>query len=147
MVIKEEIDVSAPASLVYSVASDTEKFPEFMPDVRSVKIIEKNGNFQKTQWEADVDGIVFKWEEEEIFYPEKMYLEYKLIKGDIDKFEGYWQVISVSEKKSKLVLYLDFDVNIPMLSSLIMPTIKQKVRKNAQLMLKAIKERAESLVV
>ncbi|MCS7165402.1 MAG: SRPBCC family protein [Candidatus Calescibacterium sp.] len=147
MVIKEEIDVSAPASLVYSVASDTEKFPEFMPDVKSVKIIEKNGNFQKTQWEADVDGIVFKWEEEEIFYPEKMYLEYKLIKGDIDKFEGYWQVISVNEKKSKLVLYLDFDVNIPMLSSLIMPTIKQKVRKNAQLMLKAIKERAESLVV
>ncbi|MCS6956082.1 MAG: SRPBCC family protein [Candidatus Calescibacterium sp.] len=147
MVVKEEIEIGAPSGLVYEVASQTEKFPEFIPDVKSIKIIEKEGNLQKTYWEASIDGIIFKWEEEEIFYPDRMYLEYRLIKGDVDKFEGYWQVVPLSQDRSKLVLYLDFDVNVPMLSSLIMPTIRFKVKKNVQLMLKAIKERAESLLV
>lgn len=145
MVVKEEIEINAPAKIVYDVASLTEKFPEFIPDVKSIKIIQKEGNKQITQWQASIDGIEFNWEEIEIFYPEKMYLEYKLVKGDVDKFEGYWQILPISENKSKLILYLDFDVNIPMLSSLIMPTIRFKVRKNVQLMLKAIKDRSERI--
>ncbi|MEN3015110.1 MAG: SRPBCC family protein [bacterium] len=145
MILKEEIEINAPASLVFQVASDTEKFPEFIPDVKSVKIIQKEGNIQLTQWEASIDGMFFKWEEKEVFYPEKMYLEYTLVKGDVDKFEGYWQVIPISENKCKLVLQLDFDVNIPMLSSLIMPTIRFKVKKNVQHMLKALKERSEKI--
>jgi len=145
MVVKDDIEINAPALLVYQVASKTEDFPLFIPDVKVVKILEKKENKQLTYWEANIDGIIFKWEEEDIFYPDKLYLEYKLIKGDVDKFEGYWQVFPISENKSKLVLYLDFEVNIPMLASLIMPTIRFKVKKNIQQMLKAIKERAEKI--
>ncbi len=145
MVVKEEIEINAPAEVVYNVASQTEKFPEFIPDVKVIKILDKKDNQQQTYWEANIDGIMFKWEELEVFNPEDLSVEYKLIKGDVDKFEGYWKVNSLSNDKSKLSLYLDFDVNIPMLANLIMPTIRFKVKKNVQSMLKAIKERSEKL--
>lgn len=145
MVVKEEIEINAPAEVVYNVASQTEKFPEFIPDVKVIKILDKKDNQQQTYWEANIDGIMFKWEELDVFNPEDLSVEYKLIKGDVDKFEGYWKVNPLSNDKSRLTLYLDFDVNIPMLANLIMPTIRFKVKKNVQSMLKAIKERSEKL--
>lgn len=145
MVVKEEIEINAPAKVVYDVASQTEKFPEFIPDVKVIKILDKKDNQQQTYWEANIDGIMFKWEELDVFNPEDLSVEYKLIKGDVDKFEGYWKINSLSNNKSKLTLYLDFDVNIPMLANLIMPTIRFKVKKNVQSMLKSIKERSEKL--
>lgn len=143
MVIKEEIEIDAPSYIVYEITSKVEKFPEFIPDVKNVRILHKEGNKQTTLWEASIDGINFKWEELEIYYPEQYYLEYKLIKGDPDKFEGYWKIDTINNEKSKLILYLDFEVNIPVFSTLIMPTIRFKVKRNIQLMLKSIKEKAE----
>jgi len=145
MVVKDEVEIDAPSKIVYDVASKTEDFPSFIPDVKTVKILDKKDNKQLTYWEANIDGIIFKWEEEDIFYPDKLCLEYKLVKGDVDKFEGYWKVTPISDNKSKLLLYLDFDVDIPMLASLVMPTIRFKVKKNIQSMLRAIKERAEKI--
>lgn len=145
MDLKEEIEISANPDIVYKVMLDLEKFPEFMEDVKKITILEKNDNKRISEWEAEIDGLVFKWQEEDIYYPHEYKLTYKLIKGDLDKFEGYYQIFKLSENKSKLILFLSFDLNISTLKSLIMPTIKFKVKKNLALMLRAIKSRAESL--
>ncbi len=147
MNLKEEIEINANQDTVFQVMLDLERFPEFMEDVKRITILEKDGNRKVSEWEAEIDGLVFKWQEEDIYYPQDYKLTYKLIKGDLDKFEGYWEIIRLSDNKSKLVLFLDFDLNIPTLKSLIMPTIKFKVKKNLALMLRAIKSRAESLTL
>lgn len=147
MNLKEEIEIDANVDIVFKVMLDLEKFPEFMEDVKKITILEENENKRISEWESEIDGLIFKWQEEDVYYPQEYKLTYRLIKGDLDKFEGYWQVIKLSENKSKLVLFLTFDLNIPTLKSLIMPTIKFKVKKNLALMLKAIKSRAESLAV
>ncbi|MCX7870362.1 MAG: SRPBCC family protein [bacterium] len=147
MNLKEEIEINANQDTVFQVMLDLERFPEFMEDVKRITILEKDGNRRVSEWEAEIDGLVFKWQEEDIYYPQDYKLTYKLIKGDLDKFEGYWEIIRLSDNKSKLVLFLDFDLNIPTLKSLIMPTIKFKVKKNLALMLRAIKSRAESLTL
>lgn len=147
MNLKEEIEINANQDTVFKVMLDLEKFPEFMEDVKRITILEKDANRRVSEWEAEIDGLVFKWQEEDIYYPQDYKLTYKLIKGDLDKFEGYWEIIKLSDSKSKLVLFLDFDLNIPTLKSLIMPTIKFKVKKNLALMLRAIKSRAESLAL
>jgi len=147
MNLKEEIEINANQDTVFQVMLDLERFPEFMEGVKRITILEKDGNRRVSEWEAEIDGLVFKWQEEDIYYPQDYKLTYKLIKGDLDKFEGYWEIIRLSDNKSKLVLFLDFDLNIPTLKSLIMPTIKFKVKKNLALMLRAIKSRAESLTL
>jgi ribosome-associated toxin RatA of RatAB toxin-antitoxin module len=147
MNLKEEIEINANQDIVFKVMLDLEKFPEFMEDVKKITILQDEGNKRISEWEAEIDGLLFKWQEEDIYYPQEYKLTYKLIKGDLDKFEGYWEIIKLNDNKSKLVIFLSFDLNIPTLKSLIMPTIKFKVKKNLALMLKAIKSRAESLAI
>jgi ribosome-associated toxin RatA of RatAB toxin-antitoxin module len=147
MNLKEEIEINANQDIVFKVMLDLEKFPEFMEDVKKITILQDEGNKRVSEWEAEIDGLLFKWQEEDIYYPQEYKLTYKLIKGDLDKFEGYWEIIKLNDNKSKLVIFLSFDLNIPTLKSLIMPTIKFKVKKNLALMLKAIKSRAESLAI
>jgi ribosome-associated toxin RatA of RatAB toxin-antitoxin module len=147
MNLKEEIEINANQDIVFKVMLDLEKFPEFIEDVKKITILQDEGNKRISEWEAEIDGLLFKWQEEDIYYPQQYKLTYKLIKGDLDKFEGYWEIIKLNDNKSKLVIFLSFDLNIPTLKSLIMPTIKFKVKKNLALMLKAIKSRAESLVI
>jgi ribosome-associated toxin RatA of RatAB toxin-antitoxin module len=147
MNLKEEIEINANQDIVFKVMLDLEKFPEFMEDVKKIAILQDEGNKRISEWEAEIDGLLFKWQEEDIYYPQEYKLTYKLIKGDLDKFEGYWEIIKLNDNKSKLVIFLSFDLNIPTLKSLIMPTIKFKVKKNLALMLKAIKSRAESLAI
>jgi coenzyme Q-binding protein COQ10 len=147
MNLKEEIEINANQNIVFKVMLDLEKFPEFMEDVKKITILQDEGNKRISEWEAEIDGLLFKWQEEDIYYPQEYKLTYKLIKGDLDKFEGYWEIIKLNDNKSKLVIFLSFDLNIPTLKSLIMPTIKFKVKKNLALMLKAIKSRAESLAI
>jgi coenzyme Q-binding protein COQ10 len=147
MNLKEEIEINANQDIVFKVMLDLEKFPEFMEDVKKITILQDEGNKRISEWEAEIDGLLFKWQEEDIYYPQQYKLTYKLIKGDLDKFEGYWEIIKLNDNKSKLVIFLSFDLNIPTLKSLIMPTIKFKVKKNLALMLKAIKSRAESLAI
>jgi coenzyme Q-binding protein COQ10 len=145
MNLKEEIEINANQDIVFKVMLDLEKFPEFMEDVKKITILQDEGNKRISEWEAEIDGLLFKWQEEDTYYPQEYKLTYKLIKGDLDKFEGYWEIIKLNDNKSKLVIFLSFDLNIPTLKSLIMPTIKFKVKKNLTLMLKSIKSRAESL--
>jgi coenzyme Q-binding protein COQ10 len=147
MNLKEEIEINANQDIVFKVMLDLEKFPEFMEDVKKITILQDEGNKRISEWEAEIDGLLFKWQEEDIYHPQEYKLTYKLIKGDLDKFEGYWEIIKLNDNKSKLVIFLSFDLNIPTLKSLIMPTIKFKVKKNLALMLKAIKSRAESLAI
>jgi len=147
MNLKEEIEINANQDIVFKVILDLEKFPEFIEDVKKITILQDEGNKRISEWEAEIDGLLFKWQEEDIYYPQQYKLTYKLIKGDLDKFEGYWEIIKLNDNKSKLVIFLSFDLNIPTLKSLIMPTIKFKVKKNLALMLKAIKSRAESLAI
>ena len=147
MNLKEEIEINANQDIVFKVMLDLEKFPEFIEDVKKITILQNEGNKRISEWEAEIDGLLFKWQEEDIYYPQQYKLTYKLIKGDLDKFEGYWEIIKLNDNKSKLVIFLSFDLNIPTLKSLIMPTIKFKVKKNLALMLKAIKSKAESLVI
>ena len=39
--VESRIAVAAPARTVYELAKDQERFPEFMPDVETVKVLER----------------------------------------------------------------------------------------------------------
>ena len=39
--ITNRIEIGAPPERVYAVARDVERFPDFMPDVESVRVVER----------------------------------------------------------------------------------------------------------
>ncbi|MBP2642203.1 MAG: cyclase/dehydrase [Firmicutes bacterium] len=136
--------VEAAPEDIYPILKEMDKYPEFMPDLISVEVVERKENTTLTRWVSNVDGRIIKWTEQDIFDDEKMHISYRQTDGDLKKFEGEW-VLTPTEVGTQIKLTVDFEFGIPMISGLLNPIAKKKVRANSENMLKAIKQRLECL--
>lgn len=127
---------------IYPILKEMEKYPEFMQDLVSVKVIERQDNTTVTKWVSNVDGRIIKWTELDTFDDENMHIEYRQIEGDLRKFEGEW-ILTPITGGTEIKLTVDFEFGIPMIAGLLNPILKKKVRDNSTNMLKAVKERME----
>ena len=140
--VEKSIIIHGAPDEVYALAKDMEGFPEFMPDVQSVKVVKREGSKTLTEWVTDVDGTEILWTEEDLFDDEARRIQYRLLEGDLDKFEGEWRFEVVPEG-TRVVLTVDFDFGIPELANLIGDTLLLKVGENSEMMLQSMKRRVE----
>lgn len=141
--VETSIVISAAARVVYELAKDQERFPEFMPDVESITILERHPAFVLSRWKTLVEEAPIEWTEEDRFDDAELRIDYKLLEGDLDKFEGSWTFVE-SGGETRVVLGVDYDFGVPTLAELIGPTLERKVRENSEMMLAALKQQAES---
>ncbi len=141
--VETTIEIKAPAKKIYELAKDMESYPDFMPDVETVKILERRGNETVTRWKTLVEEAPIEWTEVDVFDDGKTRIDYRLIEGDLDKFEGAW-TFEEHNGVTRVVLGVDYDFGVPTLAELIGPILQKKVEENSQMMLRALKERCES---
>jgi ribosome-associated toxin RatA of RatAB toxin-antitoxin module len=137
-----KIVIAAPAREVYEIAKNQERFPEFMPDVDSITVIERHADRLITHWKTLVEDAPIEWTEEDRFDDERCVIVYKLLEGDLDKFEGSWTFVD-GDGSTQVTLGVDYDFGVPTLAELIGPTLEKKVRENSDMMLAALKREAE----
>ncbi len=140
--VETSIEIAAPARTVYELAKDQERFPQFMPDVESVVIVERRPNSVLARWKTLVEGAPIEWIEEDRFLDDLLRIEYALLEGDLDRFEGAWSFVE-REGITRVVLGVDYDFGVPTLAELIGPTLHKKVKENSEMMLAALKDEAE----
>ena len=133
---------SAPED-IYPIIKDMTKYPEFMPDLISVDLLESHGNTTVTRWVSNVDGKTIAWTELDTFDDNAMHISYKQLEGDLRKFEGDWSLTRL-EMGTEIKLTVDFEFGVPMIAGLLNPILKKKVKDNSMNMLKAIKARLEN---
>jgi len=143
--VEVEIVVAAQARDVYELAKDQTRFPEFMPDVESVTLLERREDVLITRWKTLVEEAPIEWTEEDRFDDARTRIDYKLIEGDLDKFEGSWTFDDSGDGTTRVVLGVEYDFGVPTLAELIGPTLERKVRENSEMMLAALKREAEQL--
>lgn len=141
--VETEIFIKGEPHKVYEFACEMEKFPEYMRDVEEVNVLERNGKSTITEWVTNIDGTPIIWTEEDKFDGENLTITYKMIEGDLDKFEGDWKFIPENDG-CKVVLGVDYDFGMPSLTELIGPTLRQKVRENSEMMLEGMKKKIEA---
>ncbi|HEV3156732.1 MAG TPA: SRPBCC family protein [Candidatus Baltobacteraceae bacterium] len=141
--VETSIVVDAPAREVYELAKEQERFPEFMPDVESVTVIERHADRLLTRWKTLVEEAPIEWIEEDRFDDAACVITYRLLEGDLDKFEGGW-TFQEQEGRTHVRLGVDYDFGVPTLAELIGPTLERKVRENSEMMLAALKREAEN---
>jgi coenzyme Q-binding protein COQ10 len=140
--VETGIAIAAPARVVYELAKDQERFPQFMPDVETVTVLERHPNFILTRWKTLVEEAPIEWTEEDRFDDERLRIDYKLVEGDLDKFEGAW-TFEERDGLTHVLLGVDYDFGVPTLAELIGPTLQKKVLENSEMMLAALKRQAE----
>jgi coenzyme Q-binding protein COQ10 len=141
--VEVSIPVKADPSDIYPILKDMEKYPEFMTDLVSVEVLERQETTTITRWVSNVDGRIIRWTEQDIFDDARMHIAYRQIDGDLKKFEGEW-VLTPNGDGTEIKLTVDFEFGIPMIAGLLNPILKKKVRVNSENMLKAIKDRLEN---
>lgn len=141
--VEVSLSVACTPEKIYPILKDMEKYPDFMMDLKSVEILERNGNTTVSRWVSNVDGRVIKWTELDTFDDDKMHISYQQIEGDLKKFAGEW-ILTPLNDETEIKLTVDFEFGIPMIAGLLNPILKKKVRTNSESMLKAIKERIEA---
>ena len=137
--------INAPLEVVLEVAQDNAKFPEFMEDVISVDIVEKDGGRVVSDWVGVITsfGIKVRWQQEDVWDLEANRCAFKQTKGDYDKMEGVWQ-FRAEEEKTVFESELEYEYVVPGLGALVKKVVHGIVVKNMESVLAAIKERAES---
>ena len=140
--VKSSIIINTDPRTAYEFAREMERFPDYMPDVEEVRVLERDGNRTLTAWTSTVEGIPICWKEEDIFDDAAVSISYRLLEGDLDKFEGVWTFIE-KEGGTEVGLTVDFDFGMPTLADLLGPVLEVKVRENSEMMLSAIKNEIE----
>lgn len=141
--VESSIEIAAPAALVYELAKEQERFPEFMPDVESIVVLERRPGGMVTRWKTLVEEAPIEWTEDDRFDDTALRIDYALIEGDLDTFEGAW-TFEQTGGITRVVLSVEYDFGVPTLAELIGPTLQKKVRENSEMMLAGLKREVEA---
>lgn len=140
--IEVSIIIKGASSKVYNTLKSMENFPNFMRDVKSLKIIKNFPDQIITAWEIEIEGAPVKWKEEDIFDDEKLELNFNAIEGDYKEYRGKWKIIP-QHSHTKLTIEANFDWGIPVLEKYVGKTLEKRARLALLGMLKAIKNKVE----
>lgn len=140
--IECSISIAAPARAVYELAKDQERFPQFMPDVETVVVFERHPEYVLSRWKTLVEEAPIEWIEEDRFNDAELRIDYKLLEGDLDTFQGAW-TFKERDGVTQVLLTVDYDFGVPTLAELIGPTLQKKVQENSEMMLAALKVESE----
>ncbi len=56
-IVNSTTTINAPVDSVYAVAQDVERFPSYMPNVKSIEIVERAGDRVVTKWVGEVEDL------------------------------------------------------------------------------------------
>jgi ribosome-associated toxin RatA of RatAB toxin-antitoxin module len=141
--VEVTIVIAAHPRDVYELAKEQERFPEFMPDVDSVRVVERSPERVLARWKTLIEDAPIEWLEEDRFDDAAVRIDYRLIEGDLETFEGSW-TFEAAPGGTLVTLGVTYDFGVPTLAELIGPTLEKKVRENAEMMLAALKREAEA---
>ncbi len=141
--VEVTISVGCTRDKIYPILKDMEKYPGFMADLVSVEVLERTATTTITKWVSNVDGRIIKWTALDTFDDENMHISYQQVDGDLKKMAGEW-ILTPTDEGTDIKLTVDFEFGIPMISGLLNPILKRKVRDNSINMLNAVKEKVEA---
>ena len=136
--------IDAPIESVYAIAKDNESFPEYMDDVISLVLVERDGDRVVSDWVGVISsfGLKIRWRQEDIWNDAVHQCSFSQISGDYDKLEGTWR-FAEENGGTRFESGLDYEYVVPGIGPLIKKVIHNIVVKNMDGVLAAIKARAE----
>ena len=145
--IEQSIIIDAPIDRVYTIARDVESFPQFMEDLQSLTVLERSddGDRTITEWVGVIREfkMTVKWTQEDLWNPDTLRDEFRMLKGDMDSMSGYWQ-FTPENGRTRFDSVTEYEYNVPLIGPMIKALIRKKMEQNLDATMQAIKRRAEA---
>jgi ribosome-associated toxin RatA of RatAB toxin-antitoxin module len=135
-----EID-GMPPDKVYERISHFERYPDLTDAVRQVEILggDESGR-ERSRWEINFRDGIMRWEEEDTFRPDEHRITFSAIDGDVQLFDGEWQVQSGQGGNSLLRFSAEFDLGLATLNDMIEPIADEALRESIELIVTGVTE-------
>ena len=144
--LENAITIKADVETVYRTARDVERFPEFMPDVKSLRVLERSEDGRRTvvEWVGLIPEfkISVKWVEEDRWDDTAHTCDFHLVRGDFKSYGGRWEFIP-NPDGTRFTSIVDYEYDIPLIGPLIKGLIFKKMGENVDRLQAALKERVE----
>ncbi len=145
--IEQTVQIQAPIAHVYRIARDVEAFPQFMEDLQSLTVRERDpdGTRTVTEWVGLIREfkMTVKWTQEDRWDDAAYRDEFRMLQGDMDRMEGYWQFTPEGDRQTRFDSVVDYEYNVPLIGPMVKSLIKKKITDNLQATMEAIKRKAE----
>lgn len=145
--IESSVVINADLDRTFATARNVEAFPDFMPDLKSVTVLEKSedGSRLVTEFVGIVKEfkVTMKWVEEDIWDEQAKTCTFKLVKGDFKSYSGKWTFEAV-EGGTKFASVIDYEYDIPLIGPMLKALVAKKMQQNIDNMLEAVKAKLES---
>lgn len=143
--VEEKIEINGDINELFALISDVTLFPDFMEDVKSVKILEEGDGWKISEWVNIVDGRTIQWTEKDFILPDEYRVNFELVKGDLKSYSGFWQLVNKPDVPSvvDVTFAIDFEFGMPVIATLIHPILARVLRNNMKQMLQAVKNEME----
>jgi coenzyme Q-binding protein COQ10 len=136
--------IHAPADAVYALAKRVEEFPQFMPDLERVTVLERrDGAPVLTEWVGRVEGRRIRWLEEDAWDDAARACRFRQREGDFERYEGTW-TFDETAAGTRTAIAVEFEFDIPLIGGLLSQLLRVKMKENLERMLAALKREAES---
>jgi len=144
--VESAILINGDLERAYALARDIESFPEFMPDVKSINVLERSDDGARTvvEWVGIVKEFktTIKWVEEDLWDDAKKECRFTLVKGDYSSYSGVWRFETV-DGQTQFTSEIDFEYDVPLIGALIKNLMVRKMKENVDNMLAALKAKVE----
>jgi ribosome-associated toxin RatA of RatAB toxin-antitoxin module len=145
-VVRNSIQIQAPPAEVYGVAQDVERFPEFMPDVQRITVLERSEDGRRTvvEWVGIIPTfrLTVKWTEEDLWDDAELTCTFRQVRGDFNEYDGQWR-FEAEGNGTRFESEVRYELEIPTIGPLIRGVVKKIMTDNVDRLQAAIKKRVE----
>jgi coenzyme Q-binding protein COQ10 len=132
--------------MVYAAAKRVERFPDVLPDVDEVRILDDDGQGNvKTSWVGTIRvGPMtrqIKWTELDHWNDDELSCWFELVEGDMKTYDGRW-TFTEDPAGCKVTLTVTFELGVPMLGALVNRMVDQLMQQNCDELLEALEKLA-----
>lgn len=146
--VPTSVIVHAPLDVIYAVAKDNRSFPLFMPDVKSLTVVEEDGPRVVSDWIGVISAfnVKVRWKQEDVWDDATHTCKFKQLEGDYDLMEGTWTFTEIGDGVTRFDSNLEYEYDVPLLGPVVRKVVHSLVIKNMDSVLAALKQRAEERV-
>jgi coenzyme Q-binding protein COQ10 len=147
VIVQNSIDIKGSLKEVYALAKDIYSYPEFMPDIKSIKVIERSEDGRRivSEWAGIVREFraVVQWTAEDIWDDETYTCKSSLVKSNYYTYEGQCKFIDLGDC-TRVESEIEVDCDIPRIRKHVKGFVAKKMKQNLDNMLASIKARVEA---
>lgn len=148
--LHSSIEIKSQLDQVFKLAKDIYSCPEFIPDLKSIKVLERSedGNRVVSEWAGIVREFrtVIKWTAEDIWDDEANTCTFSVVNGGYGNYSGLLTFTDMGDS-TRLDGEIKAECDRRRFGASIERFVAKKMKRNVDSMLEAIKAKAEETVV